>query len=225
MAKSRSDRGKKHRLEVYYRIGQRMRIGPLLMAIVGLLLLVYTYATEIISLRPSLINLLPPSIIDILWLGPARRPWVFALLLLSGLLYLANITVSRVSVVQARRDHLFIRAGLVPLVISYSRINSLRPVQVGQQYPPKTLKGREHRLVEPFLGSTAVGVDMRSFPMSETTLRRIWSKFMFLADQKGVLLLVVDAMVLIQEIDALRSRYMDRKAGRDDGPQDIFDNK
>ena len=91
MAKSKSDRGRKHRLEVYFRIGQRMRVGPLLMAVVGLLLLAYTYMTQIISLWPSLINLLPPSIVDILWLGPARRPLVFALLLLSGLLYLANI--------------------------------------------------------------------------------------------------------------------------------------
>jgi len=223
MAKLKSDRGRKHRLEVYFRIGQRMRMGPLLLAVVGLLLLAYTYATQIISLWPSLINLLPPSIVDILWLGPARRPLVFALLLLSGLLYLANIVVSRVSVVQARRDHILIRAGLVPLVISYSRVNSLRPVQVGQQYSPKSLKGRDRSLVEPFFGSTAVAVDLRSFPMSEATLRRFWSKFMFLTDRKGVLLVVEDAMVLIQEIDALRSKYLDRKAGRDSATQDVFE--
>lgn len=223
MAQAQLAPGKRHRLEVYFRIGQRMRMGPLLMGLLGLILLAYTFLPQIITLMPTIITILPPTIVDILWLGPARRPLVVALIILSAVLYMVNIFISRASFVQARPEHFYVRAGLVPLVISYARVRSLRPVQVGQQYPPKSLKDRELGLMEPLLGMTAVAVELKSFPTSETTLRRLWSKFMFAADKKGVMLVVKDALGLIQEIDGHRERYLDRKAGRDKGPQDVFD--
>jgi hypothetical protein len=115
------------------------------------------------------------------------------------------------------------RTGILAAVISYERIRSLRPVQVGDHYPTKSLRGPESGLMEPLQGAMAVAVDMRSFPMDERLLRRLWSKFTFTSDQKGVLLVVEDYMSLIQEIDFHRQRYLDRKAGRGQRSGDIFE--
>ena len=223
MAQERLPPGKKHRLEIYYRIGQRMRMGPLLMGLVGLVLLGYTYLPQIITFMPTLITFLPPTIIEIMWLGPARRALVLALLLLSGALYVVNIFVSRASIVQARPEYLYVRAGLIPLAISYARLRSLRPVRVGNMHPRRSLKGSGRAVMEPLLGETAVAVDLQSFPMNEKLLRRLWVKYMFITDRKGLMLLVRDHMGLTQEIDSHRQRYMERRAGRGQTPKDVFE--
>ena len=208
MAKRRQKSGKRHRLQVYFRAGQRLRTKPLMLMLVSLLLLGIMYFA--------------PDKITFPWLGEAQRPLVIALIVASAGLYLVSIFISRISVVQARADYLYVRAGVVPVAISYTRISKMRPVQVGQQFPPKTLKGNEHALMHPFLADTAVAIDLRAFPMGEKTLRRLWSKFMFVSDEKGLMLLVKDYALLNREIDDFRQRYLDRMS--DSGESgDIFE--
>jgi hypothetical protein len=209
MADGKDERGKKHRLEIPFRIGQRLRVAPFLLVLMGFLL-------------QGILFLAERDIIEVALLRPERRPFVWALVIVGAVLYVLAIFISRVSIVQARPDHLRVRAGIVPLAISYSRINSLRPVQVAGQYPPKSLKGRDRALLEPFFGTTAVSVDLKSFPLDEALLRRLWHKFMFTKDMKGVMLVVEDALGLMQEIDHQRQRYFERKTA-EEKPRDLFE--
>lgn len=209
MAKASSASGKRHRLEISFRIGQRLRIVPFLLILMGLLLQAILFLAE-------------RDIIEVALIRPERRPFVWMLVILAAALYLVAIFISRVSIAQARPNYLRVRAGIVPLSVSYARIRSLRPVQVGEQYPPKTLKGSERALLEPFFGKTAVAVDLKSFPLNEALLRRLWPKFMFTKDMKGLMLVVEDALGLIQEIDHHQTRYFERR-NSEEKPRDLFE--
>lgn len=192
---------------VYFRIGQELRLGPFLMVLLSLGLLGLTY--------------LPPgTLVAVEWFGAQSRLLVIGLVIFSVLLYMLNVVISRISYVQARPENLYIRAGLVPQVVSYTRIRQLRPVQVGKQYPKSSLKGPEFDLLEPYMGQTAVAMDLKAFPMEEKMLRRLWSKFLFTTDQKGLLFIVEDYQLLKHEIDAHNQA---RKAGSQGESGDIFE--
>lgn len=209
MARNRPKSGRRHRLLLNYDIGQRRRIVPFLLVLVGLAALGLTY--------------LPPGVLPTTLLGPERRPYVLVFVVVCAALYVLTIFSSRVSMVQARPNYLYVRAGILPMAISYSRIRRLRPVRLGNHYPPSSLKGGERALLEPYVGLTAAGVDVHSFPMSDAILRRLWNKFTFLSDTQGLLLLVKDAMGLLQEIDDQYQAYRARKVGRGETSRDVFE--
>jgi hypothetical protein len=194
----------RHRLLIYHRLGQRWRVPPLLTALLGGALYVFS------SFRPL------PLLVG-------RRGLLIVLAVASLLIYILALFISRASHVEARPSVLRVRAGLVPLKISYGRIVSIRLTRPAHQYPPSTLRPGERALVEPFLGQPATAVDLRSFPMNVGTLRRLWSKFMFLTDHPGLMFVVDDAMLLNQQIDDCRQRRLDQKAGRVQRSMDPFE--
>jgi hypothetical protein len=197
-------RTRRHRLLIYHRLGQRWRVPPLLTALLGGAL----YALS--SFRP-----LP--------LLAGRRGLLIVLAVASLLIYILALFISRASHVEARPSILRVWAGLVPLKISYGRIVSVRLTHLARQYPPSTLRPGERALVEPFLGQPATALDLRSFPMQEGMLRRLWSRFMFLTDHPGLMFVVDDAMLLNQQIDDRRQKWTDRKAGRVQRSMDPFE--
>lgn len=194
MAKSRRST-KRHRLLIYYRLGQRMRTAPFLIAIFTLVLVgigwlgdqgILTGGNQVLVAR--------------LWEG---RLLLYVIIGASVLLYLLSLHISHGSYVEARPKTLRVRGGLVTVDISYARIQQIRLVQFGMQFPLENLKGSDAALVEPFEGNTCSAVDLRSLPRPFTPrlLKRMWSKFMFTANRRSLMFVVDDPMVLNQQID------------------------
>jgi len=203
MAKKSRRSVKRHRLLIYHEIGQRMRVTPLLIVVFTFLLLGIGWLAdrEILAGEAT-------GIAQRLWDG---RVLLYVMIGASALLYLLAIYISRTSYVEARPKTLRIKAGLVPVDVSYARIRQIRLVQLGVQYPEKKLKSRDLALVDHLLGNTCTAVDLRSLPWPFTPglLKRLWSKFMFTADGGSLMFVVADSMVLNQQID---SKISDRQA-------------
>jgi hypothetical protein len=204
--KSRRD-VKKHRLLVYYRLGQRLRTVPFLIALFCVILLgIGWMGSEGIFQEGN------RGLIERLWTG---RLLLFVAIGASVLLYLFSLYISHTSYVQARPKALRVKAGLVPVDISYGRIRQIRLVQFDMHYPPDKLKGSDAALVEPFEGATCTSVDLKSLPKPFTPqlLKRVWNKFMFTGDGESVMFVVRDPMVLNQQIDGYISARQARIKG------------
>jgi hypothetical protein len=196
MSQSKRRSVKRHRLLVYHRLGQRMRTLPFLLAIFSIVLLAIGWLGNSGILEGG-----DQSLLSRLW---DQRNWLYVLVGASVLLYLFSVYLSLGSYVEARKKTLRIKAGVVPVDVSYARIRQLRLVQFGMQYPLDKLKGREAALVEPFEGSTCTALDLKSVPKPFTPqlLKQMWSKFMFTATGDSLMLVVKDPMVLNQQIDS-----------------------
>jgi hypothetical protein len=204
--KSRRDI-KKHQLLVYHRIGQRMRTVPFLIALFCLILLSLGWLGSQGILQGG-----DQGLMQRLWTG---RLFLFIAIGASVLLYLLSLLISHGSYVQARPKALRVRAGMIPMDISYARVKQIRLVQFDLQYPLDKLKGSDYALVEPFEGSTSTVVDLKSLPQPFTPqlLKRLLSKFMFTGDGESLMLVVRDPMVLNQQIDGFISARQARLKG------------
>lgn len=196
----------RHRLLVYYRLGQRWRTAPLFTALVGLVLYALGWLAE-----QSIIQSGDTFILTQLYQG---RVFIIALIAFSLLLYILTIVFSRISFVEARSKVLRVQAGFVPLNISYGRIKQTRLTQLAAQYPLDNLRGASYALLEPFAGYSCSAVDMASYPMDRKLLERLWNRFMFNKEGTGLLFVVDDAITLNQQIDHYRQKRAERVAGR-----------
>ncbi|HLV44193.1 MAG TPA: hypothetical protein VKY39_04515 [Aggregatilineales bacterium] len=196
---------RRHRLLVYYRIGQRWRIMPLLTALFGVLIYGMTWLHAYGRFEGG-----NEALLEHLWLN---RTLVLAIIGLNLLLYGLITIVARGSFVEARRNALRVRAGLLPLNISYARVRQLRLGQVSGQLPPDRLRNRDYALLEPLLPLACTVIDLKSWPREP--IRRLWDKFLFTPDRKSLLFIVEDAMLLNQQIDSAMAAWQARVRGRD----------
>jgi hypothetical protein len=203
MAKKSRRTVKRHRLLIYHEIGQRMRVTPLLIVAFTFVLLGLGWLAD-----HNIVGSGGSGLGQRLWDG---RILLYVMIGASALLYLFAIYISRASYVEARPKTLRIKAGVVPVDLSYARIRQIRLVQLGMQYPEKNLKNRDRALVDPFLGNTCTAIDLRSlpWPFNHALLKRMWNKFMFTADGGSLMFVVPDSMVLNQQIDG---KISDRQA-------------
>ncbi|HOA25613.1 MAG TPA: hypothetical protein PK801_14015 [Aggregatilineales bacterium] len=195
MAKKQTRR---HRLLVPYRVGQRWRAMPLLTALLGVLL----YALMWLH-RYGLIEGMNGPLLDYLW---TVRQLILALIGFSLLLYVLIMLIARGSYVEARPGALRVKAGLIPLNISYSRIGAIKLGQVGAQFPADRLSNRDYALLEPLLPLACTVVELTSWP--KEPVRKLWHKFLFTPGGDGLLFIVEDAMLLNQQIDAARTALL-----------------
>lgn len=193
---------RRHRLLVYYRLGQRWRTMPLLTALLGGALVGLGWLAS-----RSVLVTGDAGLLGMLW---EKRPLLFILITTCLLLYALLLIIARNSYVEARPGALHVHAGLAPLDISYGRIRQIRLVQVGVQFPPDTLKAGERALLAPLLEKPCTAVDLRSWPRQP--LRKLWHRRMFTADGSSLLFIVDDPMLLNQQIDgAMATRQARRK--------------
>lgn len=206
MAKSRT-KVKRHRLLVYHRLGRRLRVPALVIFMLSVVL--YGIAWLVKQGQAADVN---QALLDRLW---DTRPVLFLQIGTSLLLFLFATFILQTSYIQAGSKTIRVRAGIVPINISYARIKQLRLVQFSAQYPEDRLKGSERSLVEPFQGMTVSAVDLRGLPKPFTPrlLRMLWAKFMFTGDRSAIMFVVADPMVLQQQIQGgLDTRQAKRKA-------------
>lgn len=212
MAKKSGKAIRRHTLLIYYRLGQRWRTIPLLLVLLGLTMLALGWLADSPFLQEADLGLL-----SLFW---TNWPLIVGLIVLSLMLFLLATSISRGSYVEVRPRALHIRAGLIPMDISYGRIKQVRLVALGSQHPPERLRGADRALIEPLAERSCTAVDLNSWPMNPQTLKRLWSKFMFTADGGSLLLLVRDAMVLNQQIDSARAAYHARLSKQSRGYKD-----
>lgn len=187
--------GRRYPLLLYRRTIKPFRRLSLLLAI--LLLALW------LLVRDSLVSW-PPS---------SGAPWLLAGGLVSALLWLYSVLGPRLAYAQPRSDHLRLQTPIYRLKISYRRILATRPVNLAKTFGQHGLRGSRLRLLEPFMDRTALGVDLRAYPLRPIVLRLFFHPLFLAPDRTGLILIVDDWMKLSEQ---LSDNLGDSRAGPED---------
>jgi hypothetical protein len=187
-------RGRRFRLLIYERMWQRW--APPCFLTVPASVALWWFAPRIsIIYAPFRILALVPALVSLVVL-------VYA--------YLAR----RLAWVQCRPNHLRIQTPLYPLVISYSRIKSVRPNAFHQVFSPSAEKAARRRWLRPYWGRTVLLVELSKYPYSKTWLRLWFSPYLLAPDVNAFVFLIEDWMAFSRQMDTFRDDWGRRRAAR-----------
>lgn len=166
------------------------------------------------------LGLLTALVVGALWLftprilGPTPlRPLVLLAALGGGVLSVYGYLAPRVAHVRCEATGLRLQGPLMPLFISYRRVDRTRLAPLVKVFDPKKDRSaRRWPLV--YWNMTAVVVDLKGFPVTSWWLRLWFDRHLFLPDGTGLVLLVEDWMGLSQQIDGALAAYRARRARR-----------
>ncbi|MCJ7823591.1 MAG: hypothetical protein MUP44_01695 [Anaerolineales bacterium] len=137
----------------------------------------------------------------------STQPWLFA----GGLVTFAYWLFARfgpgLAYAQAHHDHLRLQTPIFRLNISYRRIINTRPVVFGKLFPPEKMPRRDRHPMKPFLGVTALGIDLRGLPLPTWLLRLFLSRYMLANDQIGFVLIIEDWMRFSNQLTSLLGEW------------------
>jgi hypothetical protein len=97
------------------------------------------------------------------------------------------------------------------LNVSYRRVRSVRPGEVVQLFPPKEQSWSQRRFLTTFYGKTAVTVELKGFPLSQTLLRLFLPPALFMPKGSGFVFIVEDWMKLSTEFDTRIGNWLNRQ--------------
>lgn len=156
----------------------------------------------------------PVSMQMVAWPRPPADRWLLAGGLVALAYALFAVFAPRFAYAQPRRDHLRLSTPIARIAISYRRIESTRPVDVSRAFPPGLLRGSERRLLAPFFGRTALGVDLYALPVRPWLMRLFFHRLLLSPDKTGVILIVPDWIELSRQLssrlDAWRTSQQSR---------------
>jgi hypothetical protein len=175
--------GRRHPLLLYTRQLSRLRGATFLISVFSFIL--WYYALRIPPLSPA----------------PVQAALIVAGVA-AGLFFVYSLLGPRLSYVQCFPTFVRISTPLYRLVLSYSRIRSVRPVQFE---PRRKLSSSQREILRPLLGQTCLAADLNGYPLGEKWLRFWLPPFMFAEDFTGLLFHVKDWMALSQEMESFRS--------------------
>ena len=178
--------GKRHPLLIYTRLYRAWR-NPALLIAVGTAVLWWLAP-------PPLDQLLPQSAL-------------LAATVVSALLYIYTVAGERLTYVRCTPGYLRVSTPLYRLAISYDRIHTSRPVR----FSPADIPWTHRWLVEPFLGHTALALDLRGYPVSLRFLRLWFNRYVLPGDFLGLLFITPDWMALSREIEVYRGDWKTRR--------------
>lgn len=162
----------------------------------------------------------PVSLSYLIW----PKPPADRLLLVGGLVslfyWLWTLVAARMAYVHLRSNHLLVATPLFRFKISYRRIQNTQPVDLARTFPPKQLRRSERQLLGPFYGQTAIGLDLRGWPLSPRTLRFFLSRFFFHPGRSTLILIVPDWMALSQQLASVLDRW---RVTQQEGANNILD--
>ncbi len=193
-------KGDKFPLALYGRSAARYRTKSFAISIAMLGLWFLTYSTEFLPR-----------------LAPHNR-WLLAGGLVAALYWAYSAVGPRFAFARAREDHLWVQTPLYRLKISYRRIRNTRPVQFGKLYPAGSRSRSERRLLGPCFSSTALGVDLSSWPIHPLVLRAFFGKYSLAPDQTGLILLVDDWLSFSNQLSTSIDQWRDSRSDRQEGP-------
>ena len=193
------DMGKKHPLLVY-RIRYRRHRG-----------LYFGAAFALFALFVGL-NVLPAET----WANVPIVHEIDWLLVPIGLVVLCiaifRAVASSIPYVQCSERNVKIQAPLYQVVFSYKRLQETRPNSLAHALEEADLSRREKQLISDpkYSGSTAIIVDMNSWPMSLKSLR-FWLGKMLFGSDRSLVLWVEDWMTLNRELGDYKDRWRKRQ--------------
>ena len=141
------------------------------------------------------------------WLERSSQRWFFAGGLIAFAYWLFACFGPGLAYAQAHHDYLRIQTPIFRLNISYRRIINTRPVVFGMLFPPESMPRRDRHPMKPFLGATALGIDLRGWPLPTWLLRLFLSRYMLANDQIGFVLLIEDWMRLSTQLTSLLGNW------------------
>jgi hypothetical protein len=190
---ARTHKGDKFPLLIYQRWGKMLRLPGLLIAIAS----------------------------GIIWWFSPQHPlleayaWVFIVVgAVGALVFLYSILAHRAAYVQCLPKYIKIRTPFTSFAISYGRVLQVRPIEFYSQLPIGKMKRTQIRLLEPYLGHTAILLELNGFPGSERRLRTWLPWFMFTREVTGFLLVVKDWMALSRQISVFSDSWVARRQAR-----------
>ena len=129
------------------------------------------------------------------------------------LLFGYTIIAPRQTYVQCQPTHLRVSLPLFRLAISYSRINTTRPVA----FNPANVSWTQETAIRSLRGMTMVAVDLTGYPLARRWLRLVLNEFVLPDNFLGLQFLVPDWMALSRDIDVHRSQWATRDRDRSRG--------
>ena len=135
-------------------------------------------------------------------LGMHSDIWLFvcgvAALALSGFAFF----VRYLAYLQPRHDHLLVATPLLRFKVGYGRVRGVRPTLMHQIFPPEKNSWAQNAYLEPFLGKTALVMELKGLPLNSFFLRLFLPDAMFYPQTTGFVLLTPDWMKLSTELDS-----------------------
>jgi len=193
---------------VYYNLGRRYRGPGILLLLMGLLLFLPSFISELENDYAS----------------PNALAGVGVVVVLVGVAFLlfARLAIRR-SYVEVNPDLLVIRTPFYRVLFSYRRIKLVQSVQVSRLYPKDSLKGMGKPLMRPLLPKTGLEVQVKSWPAPKKRLQRFLSQYLFSPRTEGWLFVVPDYRTLTRQIDSAINRKLEADQGKTGTYEDPID--
>lgn len=138
------------------------------------------------------------------WLGPLRLPAVMAALL-SAILILLTLAMSRLAYVRCGEDGLLVQLPLGRVHVPYDSIIQTRTSSLGTLYPPSKQPFSSRAFLRPLWRLPAVVVEVERLPQPRLQLR-LWMDSRMLL-KSALVLLVEDHRGLRSQIDEATIRW------------------
>jgi hypothetical protein len=107
--------------------------------------------------------------------------------------------------IQPSSDHFRLVTPFLRLNVSYKRFLRASSVNVGSLFPPNSVPKWQAEIIQPIAKMTAVVIELRAYPMSQSVLRAFLSPLFFKDKTPHFVILVDDWMKLSTEIESMRS--------------------
>lgn len=182
-------RFKRFHLSMYHQILSRHRILAFMLALLLMILGVLTWFQWI------------P------WPTPPLERWLLGASLLATFYWIFTLLAPIQAYVQPRSDHIRIQIPFYRLNISYRRIRNTRPVDIAKTFPAETTPAGFRRTIRQFYGTTAVGLDLTSWPLPRWLLAFLLGRMMLAPDQPGLILITRDWIDLSKELETMLSTW------------------
>lgn len=113
--------------------------------------------------------------------------------------------------IHCRPKYFSIRGPLYTVNFSYSRVDTIRPVQFNSLFPPEAQKAHARRDFARLWAKTAIVVDLKSYPISAQWLRFWFGPYLLLPKANGLVLVTEDWMALSRQLETGRAAWIERR--------------
>ncbi len=107
--------------------------------------------------------------------------------------------------VQPFSDHLRLATPFLRLNISYKRVLRTSSANMGSLFPPNSVSKWQAEIIQPIAKMTAIVLELRGHPMSQSVLRLFLSPLFFKDKTPHFVIVVNDWMRLSAEMEGMRS--------------------
>jgi len=166
------------------------------------------------TLWPAILVLLG-SVAMFFWNPPALRPFGFLWLIVAALviaLLAYRWRARRQSYLEIREDDFVIRVPSAELSVPLEMVDMTRPTVLHQHFHRDVLETRAMEPIRPYLGHTAIVVELKDWPRPPDWIRRRMGAYFLADDCDGLVLTVEDWLTMHRKLDVAvegwRARYL-----------------